>query len=61
VWISDGKNLICELGNSIRIFDTSIGQQIAILEGHKNAIYDLSLFQNGRLLAGASWDRTARL
>ena len=36
-------------------------QQIAILEGHTHIVQSLSLFQNERLLASASYDRTARL
>jgi len=59
-WTSDQKKLICS-DASIRIFDTATWQQIAILEGHTQTVYALSLFQNDRLLASASGDRTARL
>lgn len=59
-WSSDGKTLISG-GNirSIRIFDTATWQQIAILS-HEN-ISSVTLSHNDRLLASASWDRTARL
>jgi WD40 repeat protein len=60
-WTSDQKKLITGSYTSIRIFDTATWQQIAILEGHTSHVYSLSLFQNDRLLASASWDRTARL
>jgi len=60
-WTSDQKKLISTSGVSIRIFDTATWQQIAILEGHRSNVFSLSLFQNDRLLASASGDRTARL
>ena len=60
-WTSDQKKLITGSDTSIRIFDTATWQQIAILEGHMWVVCALSLFQNGRLLASASYDKTARL
>jgi len=60
-WTSDQKKLISSSDTSIRIFDTSTWQQIAILEGHTGSVNSLSLFQNDRLLASASHDDTARL
>jgi len=61
-WTSDAKKIIAGIrGGSIRIFDTATWQQIAILEGHIEAVYSLSLFQNDRLLASGSEDNTARL
>jgi len=60
-WTSDQKKLITGSDPSIRIFDTATWQQIAILEGHTNSVYSVSLFQNDRLLASGSFDRTARL
>jgi len=60
-WTSDQKKLISGSYSSIRIFDTTTWQQIAILEGHTAFVYALSLFQNDRLLASASDDKTARL
>jgi len=61
-WTSDQKKIIAgsEEG-SITIFDTAAWQQIAILEGHTYFVNSLSLFQNDRLLASASYDDTARL
>jgi len=59
-WTSDQKKIITG-SPSIRIFDTATWQQIAILEGHTEAVISLSLFQNDRLLASGSLDKTARL
>ena len=61
-WTSDQKKIITGSGRgSIRIFDTAMWHQIAILEGHTGVVYSLSLFRNDRLLASGSWDNTARL
>ncbi|KAG2338918.1 WD40 repeat-like protein [Suillus weaverae] len=61
-WTSDEKKLIAGLRNgSIWIFDTATWQQIALLEGHTQPVYSISLFPNDRLLASTSWDNTARL
>jgi WD40 repeat protein len=61
-WTSDGKELISGSYGPIRIFDTATWQQIAILEGHTSTIVKaISLSPNNRLLASASYDKTARL
>jgi len=60
-WTLDQKKLIAGSYPSIRIFDTATWQQIAILEGHINTVSSLSLFENDRLLASGSFDKTARL
>jgi len=60
-WTSDQKKLIAGSRGSIRIFNTATWQQSAILEGHGFSVFSLSLFQNDRLLASASYDDTARL
>ncbi|KAG2101352.1 WD40-repeat-containing domain protein [Suillus discolor] len=61
-WTSDEKKLIAGCGNGpIAIFDTATWQQIAVLEGHIDVVYSLTLFPNDRLLASTSWDHTARL
>ncbi|KAG2343246.1 WD40 repeat-like protein [Suillus weaverae] len=59
-WTSNGKKLISGSGQ-IRIFDTATWQQIAMLKGHTHLIRAISLSPNGRLLASASVDKTARL
>ena len=61
-WTSDGKMLISGSSNhSIGIIDTTTWQQVAILEGHVNAVTAVTLSRNDRLLASTSWDHTARL
>ena len=62
VWTSDQNKLLTGNDNgSITIFTTATWQQIAMLENHTDAVFALSLFQNDRLLASASYDNTARL
>jgi WD40 repeat protein len=61
-WTPDGKKLISGSYGLIRIFDTATWQQIAILQGHNTSgVIGISLSSNNRLLASASWDKTARL
>jgi WD40 repeat protein len=43
------------------MLDTATWRQTALLLGHQDIVHAISLFQNGRLLASASYDRTARL
>jgi WD40 repeat protein len=61
-WTSDEKKLIAGMWDRlIRIFDTATWQEIAILQGHTNAVNSLTLFPNDHLLASTSLDGTARL
>jgi tricorn protease-like protein len=61
-WTSDQKKLISGSGlGSVRIFNTTTWQQIAILQGPEGAIRTISLSRSDRLLASASYDKTARL
>ncbi|KAG1792093.1 WD40-repeat-containing domain protein [Suillus variegatus] len=61
-WTSDGSKLLSSSYGPIRIFDTATWQQIATLEdGHSDVVFAISLSQDTRLLASASWDKTARL
>ena len=60
-WTSDQKKVITGSYTSIRIFDTATWRQIANLVGHADIIPSFCLFQNDRLLASMSWDKTARL
>jgi WD40 repeat protein len=60
-WTSGGKKLISGSYDLIRIFDTATWQQTAILQGHTNIVYAISLSRNNRLLASASHDTTARI
>jgi len=61
-WTPDQKKLIAGFHRgSIRIFNTTTWEEIAILEGHKEYVRAILLLQNDRLLASASEDSTARL
>jgi WD40 repeat protein len=61
-WTPDGKTLISGLfDSSIRLWNTTTWQQIAVLTGHINVVHDIAISPNGRILASASWDHTARL
>jgi WD40 repeat protein len=56
-WTSDEKKLFSTSEDgSIRIFDTTTWQQIAILNGHEDTVESASLTRNDLLLASASWD-----
>jgi WD40 repeat protein len=60
-WTSNEKKLFAgSTDGSIRVIDTATWQQIAILEGHADAVNSVTLFQNDRLLASTSYDKTAR-
>jgi len=59
-WTSDQRKLIAS-GRNLIIFNTATWEQSAILEGHTQPVYAISLFQNDRLLASSSTDKTARL
>jgi WD40 repeat protein len=58
---TSGKLTFGSREGSITIFDTATWKQITVLEGHTNLILSVSLFQNDRLLASVSWDKTVRL
>ncbi|KAG2337920.1 WD40 repeat-like protein [Suillus weaverae] len=61
-WTSDGKKLISGSSiGSIRIFDTATWKQITVIRGHESHVLAITLSRNGRLLASASIDKTARL
>jgi WD40 repeat protein len=45
----------------IRTWDTVTWRQTAVLMGHTALVYGIAISPNGRILASASWDRTARL
>jgi WD40 repeat protein len=61
-WTPDGKTLISGLLDfSIRMWNTTTWQQIAVLTGHIGVVNGIAISPNGRILASASWDYTARL
>jgi WD40 repeat protein len=60
-WSSDGNKLFSGSYGLIRIFNTATWQQVAVLEGHTNLVYAISLARNNRLFASASIDSTGYL
>ncbi|KAG2060531.1 WD40 repeat-like protein [Suillus hirtellus] len=61
-WTTNGKKLISASSyGPIRIFDTTVWEQTATLEGHTNWVTAITLSQNDRLLVSASDDDTVRL
>jgi WD40 repeat protein len=60
-WTADGKRLISGSTDSIVIWNTSTWKQLVVSTGHMRPIHAISISPNERILASASWDRTARL
>jgi WD40 repeat protein len=61
-WTTDGKTLISgSYDCSIRTWNTTTWQQVAVWTGHTNGVIGIAISPNGRILASASRDNTARL
>ncbi len=58
--VKDLADLKFQVGQ-IRLFDLRNNQQIAVLTGHANVIYDLAFSADGQWLASASADRMIRI
>jgi WD40 repeat protein len=62
--VPTGKTLIsgsADSDDSIRTWNTTTWQQIAVLTGHTENVYSIAISPNGRILASTSYDRTVRL
>jgi WD40 repeat protein len=46
---------------SVRIWDAARGDELAVLQRHRNAVVGLAFDAAGTVLASAAWDNTARL
>ncbi|KAG1775637.1 hypothetical protein EV702DRAFT_1279780 [Suillus placidus] len=62
-WTKDGKTLVSgSYDDSIRTWDTAKWEQTAVLEGHTHGgLFAIAISPNDRILASASYDKTARL
>jgi len=61
-WTVNGKTLISgSYDDTIRTWNTSTWQQLAVFKGHSSTVEDIAISPNGRILASASWDNTVRL
>jgi WD40 repeat protein len=59
-WSPNGQYLACGRAN-IALWDVSAGKQVQIFKGHRDFIRDLSFSPDGRKLASACVDKTARI
>jgi WD40 repeat protein len=61
-WTKDGKTLISgSYDYSIRTWNTTKWEQVAILDEHTSLVLALAISPNGRILASTSSDNTTRL
>jgi len=60
-WSADGSTLIAGSYSWIMTWNTTTWQQIHVLTGHTSLVEDIAISPNGRILASASQDYTARL
>ncbi|KAG2035526.1 WD40-repeat-containing domain protein [Suillus americanus] len=61
-WTMDGKMLVSgSYDCSIRTWDTTKWEQIAVLDEHTDFVFTIAISPNGRILASPSRDRTVRL
>jgi WD40 repeat protein len=46
---------------TIRLWDSKTGAQVAVFEGHRDAVYAIAFRPDGKAVASASGDGTVRL
>jgi WD40 repeat protein len=61
-WTANGRTLISgSFDSSVRTWNTTTWQQIAVFTGHTDWVYDIAISPSDCILASTSWDKTARL
>jgi WD40 repeat protein len=49
------------LDNHVKLWDLSIGKELANLEGHTDSVHAVAFSKDSKLLASGSWDKTIRI
>ena len=47
--------------NTVRVWDATTGKELRKYEGHTNGVHSVTFFPDGKRIASASWDGTARI
>jgi predicted dehydrogenase/DNA-binding beta-propeller fold protein YncE len=66
-FLPSGKHIVSVSGgravgmNEVHVWETATGEQIKSIDSHKGPVFDVAVSQNGKLIASASRDGTARV
>ena len=57
----DGRSFITRVGGDVGVYEAATGRELGILRGHADKLHDAGWSRNGRFLATAGYDGTARV